>query len=578
MALSRVKDLPLLERKIIRAWCMYDWANSGYATSGLAAFFPIYFVILFQNALGDEASLWGITFTGSSTLALALAVSTAFVALSSPLLGVVADRLPIKKTLLWVYTIGGSFFAVLAFFSAYTAHPWAWLLGTFILGNIGFAGSLVFYNSFLPHLAPRELLDDVSSRGFAYGYVGGGLLLLGHVVLVMFTAGTDYSDLIMRSAIASTGIWWFGWALWTLKVVPEPPLAQERIHLNFGSVTKLAFRELGRTLRELTRFRVIVIYLIAYFLFNDGIQTIMAVASAFAIDTLRINQIFIISALLIIQFVAAIAAMVFVWIANRTTTKRALYVALIGWILIVVLGVAIVRLVPEKHNDFDYQLNYQSSTMVYSLNAMPEEGTSHNDLLWIDEIGSLTPNQVLRVSAAESLLTSVRDSENALYTISIKGGPLADRSEIGKLHPSVLGKGAIDWWPKLVRELLWSPLGLAAEFQWLILGVCVGTVMGGSQALARSLFAQITPETRSAEFFSFFGFMNRASAVFGPLLYVIVTGMFDTRVAVASILAIIIAGTVTLAWVDVAKGAATAAEEDDRQRAAVGTSVQAGNS
>ena len=102
--------------------------------------------------------------------------------------------------------------------------------------------------------------------------------------------------------------------------------------------------------------------------------------------------------------------------------------------------------------------------------------------------------------------------------------------------------------------------------------------MGGSQALARSLFAQITPETRSAAFFSFFGFMNRASSVFGPLLYVIVTGMFDTRVAVASILTIIIAGTIMLIWVDVAEGVRTAAEEDDRQRAAVANSVQAGNS
>ena len=167
MELKTLAQLPLAQRRIIRAWCMYDWANSGYATSALAAFFPIYFVVLFRDALGEEAVLWGFSFTGSSALGLAVAVSTALVAITSPILGVIADRVPIKKTLLWVYTIAGSFFVILSFFSAYTSQPWAWLLGTFILGNIGFAGSLVFYNAFLPHVAPRNLLDDISSRGSA---------------------------------------------------------------------------------------------------------------------------------------------------------------------------------------------------------------------------------------------------------------------------------------------------------------------------------------------------------------------------------------------------------------------------
>ena len=181
---------------------MYDWANSGYATSGLAAFFPVYYVLLFKDALGEEAVLWGINFTGSSSWSVGLAISTLVVAISSPILGVIADRIPIKKTLLWAYTIAGSLFAVLGFFSAYTSHPWAWLLGTFILGNIGFAGGLVIYNSFLPHIAPRHLLDEVSSRGYAFGYVGGGLLLLGHVVVLVLTSQSDHSDLILRLCIA----------------------------------------------------------------------------------------------------------------------------------------------------------------------------------------------------------------------------------------------------------------------------------------------------------------------------------------------------------------------------------------
>ena len=170
----KIKDLPKKQRGIIRAWCMYDWANSAFATSGVAAIFPVYFVFMFKDALGEDAVFFGITFTGSSMWTLGVALSTSIVALSSPVLGVIADRVAIKKTLLWIYTIAGSVFTILAFFSAYTAQPWAWMFGMFTLANVGFAGGLVFYNAILPHLAPRELLDDVSSRGFALGYAGGG--------------------------------------------------------------------------------------------------------------------------------------------------------------------------------------------------------------------------------------------------------------------------------------------------------------------------------------------------------------------------------------------------------------------
>ena len=115
-----------------------------------------------------------------------------------------------------------------------------------------------------------------------------------------------------------------------------------------------------------------------------------------------------------------------------------------------------------------------------------------------------------------------------------------------------------------MRDRVWEPLGLGVGPQWLLLGVLVGWVIGGSQALARSLFAQITPERRSGEFFAFFGFIGRASSVIGPTVYIAVTALFDTRVAITSILFIIVAGTIVLRWVDVEAGARIAAEEDAR--------------
>ena len=295
---------------------MYDWANSAFATSGVVAIIPIYFVFLFKEALGEDASFLGITFTGSSMWSMGVAVSTAVVALSSPVLGIIADRAALKKTLLTVYAAAGSLFIGLAFFSAYTSHPWAWLMGMFMLANVGFAGSLVFYNSFLPHIAPRNLLDDVSSRGFGYGYVGGGLLLLIHLALILLTRDTDAADLVTRASIASIGVWWFGWALWTLKMLPEPPVHDPVGRLTPWKALSLAVVELGRTLREIRRFRVVLVYLGAYLLFNDGVQTVISISGAFAADSIGIPLIFNMVTILIVQFVAAGGAMAFAWLAR----------------------------------------------------------------------------------------------------------------------------------------------------------------------------------------------------------------------------------------------------------------------
>ncbi len=561
MVTTTLKSLSVQQRKAIRAWCIYDWANSAYATSGIAAIFPVYFVFLFQESLGDSASFLGLSFTGSSMWSLGIVVSTALVALSSPLLGIIADRVPIKKALLWVYTVVGSLFTVLMFFSAYTAQPWAWMLGMLVLANIGFAGCLVFYNSFLPHIAPRELLDDVSSRGFAYGYVGGGLLLLVHLVLILATRDTGVADLATRLSIASVGLWWFGWALWTLRVVPEPRLPRVVGGLSPLRALSLGVVELGRTLREIRRFKVLVTYILAYLLFNDGIQTVLVIAGAFAADTIGIPLAFNMATILVIQFVAAGGAMAFARLAERISTKAALTVALLVWILIILLGVAVVPLAPDDSGDFDYRLSYQPGSAAYVLTHAPDLGDSPSEDLWREEVGDIAAGDTLASGQAGKLLDSVRGSE---YSLSVTGGSLGGQTALGKDHPANLGEGPMDWWPEAVRRWVWRPLGLHAQYQWLVLGVGLGVVLGGSQALARSLFAQISPVTRSGEFFSFFGFVSRASSVIGPLLYVLVTGILDTRVAVVAIMLLIVAGVMVLRWVDVAAGARMADAESAR--------------
>ena len=555
-----IADLSVAARRAIRGWCMYDWANSAFATSGLVAIFPVYFVFLFRESLGSSVSFLGITFTGSSVWGLAVAVSTAIVLVSSPALGVLSDRIPIKRPLLWTYTGVGSLFTMLAFFCAYVGQPWAWLIGAFTLANIGFAGSQVFYNAFLPHLAPRHLADAISSRGYAFGYAGGGLMLLAHLALILATQDTDLADLATRIAIATVGLWWFGWSLWTFKTLPEPPLVRSVARAGPNPVV-VAFRELRQTFGELRRFRVVLIFLGSFVLFNDGLQTIISIAGAFAADTLRIPLAFNMGTIVIIQFIAIPGALFFGWLAERLTTKTALTVALIGWIVIVLFGVSVAPLEPESHQDFEVQIQYRAAEGSYAVAVAAESGDpgagaevlTPADLL---EGSTLTPDML------QSILRQAGDLADYEYAISVDGGPLDGSAEIGARHPSAIGAGPVDFWPLLMRDLVWSRLGLDAGYQWLILGVLVGSVIGGSQALARSLFSQITPHSRSGEFFSFFGFMSRASAVFGPTIYIAATAAFDTRVAVTSILLIIVAGTIVLRWVDVAEGARVAVAED----------------
>ncbi len=582
---GRLRDLSAPQRRVIRAWCMYDWANSGYATAGGAAIFPVYFVFLFKDALGESVSLFGITFTGSSTWSLGIAAATALVAITSPALGVIADRVAIKKALLWIYTIVGSVATCLMFFSAYTGQPWLWFLAMFMLANVGFAGCLVFYNTFLPHISPRELLDKVSSQGFAYGYVGGGLLLAVHLALILATQGTEWADLVTRLAIVSIGFWWFGWALWTFKVVPEPHIPNEIRGLRPGRALRLAFTELSHTFHQMRGFRAILIYLVSYLLFNDGIQTVLNVAGAYGADTIGIPLVFNMATILIIQFVAAFGAMGFSWLASRIATKGALMVTLVGWSVLVLFGVGIAPLEPNGHEEFDYQLEYQGELGVYVVGSAPERDDSALDRTWRDELSAagVIPESEAALQAGDTLseeqmgtlVERISGSDSSPYSVSVLGGGLDGANATGRLHRSNLGNGPIDWWPAMVRRLVWERLGLDAPYQWLLLGVGVGLVMGGSQALARSLFAQIVPHTRSGEFFSFFGFMGRVSTVFGPLLYVVVTGLIDTRVAILSIMVLIVAGGVLLHWVDVRSGARAADEEDARHYAEAGEAFPA---
>ena len=377
----------------------------------------------------------------------------------------------------------------------------------------------------------------------------------------MLFTDTEYADLVTRLCIASVGVWWFGWALWTFRTVPEPIL-KTISNIRLTQNITMAIRELKETTLEILKFRVIVLYLIAYFLFNDGIQTVLSVAGAFAADTLGVSLIFNMITILVIQFIAAPGAIIFGKIAKYKTAKRALVSTLILWCIIITFGVGIAPLSPENPQDYDYLISYQPANQVYSVVKAPTLSNSETDKHWIALQEQLIQDDSISTENLRVLIHNISSSDESRFSLLVENGNLDGTTIVGIYHPSNLTDGLIDWWPRTLRNLIWQPLGISSDIQWLILGVFVGLIMGGSQALARSIFAYIIPLSMSGQFFGFFGMVSRVSAVFGPMLYLFVTGIFDTRVAVFAILIIILIGTFALRFVSIDDGIAIAQQED----------------
>ena len=557
------------KRKAITGWCMYDWANSAFFTSAGTAIFPIYFVVAFQATFGSRTEFLGITFTGSSLWALGVSMSALFVALSSPILGAIADTKPLKKTFLKYYMIIGSLFTIISFFSVYVANSWAWLIGCYFIANVGAAGANVFYNSLLPSLAPSKYASEISTKGYAYGYIGGGLLLLVHLIFIQGASiylDDSAVDLVTRLCIVSVGIWWFGWSIWTLKTVPEPEIENNLQNESFSKIILSAFSRLRQTFSEIRKFKYLFTFLIAFYIFNDGVQTVLSVAGAYGADVLGVQLIFNMITILIIQFVAAPGSILFGWLADKYGTKEALVIALTGWIIIIVfvLGFAPLKLTNDK--DYDYQFAFDSNSNNYELISSIEFSSTEENIDVINWEEKFHKLQGQKVSEEElnRFINIVQNEPSSSYSVVVTGGQLDSTRIISKNHASSLSDGWIDAWPAFLRDVLWQPLNIQIGFQWMTLGLLSGLVLGGSQALARACFSIMTPVKKSAEFFGFYAFTMKASSVIGPLIYVIAVNTSNQKLGVLIIWALIVIGTIYLSTIDVRKGALVADEENKK--------------
>lgn len=422
--------------RTIFGWAMYDWANSAYITAG-----SLVFAILFSDVIypTDGMQWFGIDIGAEAFFGIVVGAGALLLFLAMPTLGAVADYTDRKLALLRFFAYTGAAFAVL------TAVPGegdlVLAVVVALVAQIGFAAANVMYDGFLPEITTADTVDRVSARGFAFGYAGGGLHLLLSVALLYYADRHHWvGESAERIVIVSAGLWWAGFATFAFSRLrsqagrPLPDIEGNR----FIAYTRIGIGRTLGTVRHVLTYRQLALFLVAFLFYNDGVATAIRITPVYANETLLLDATVIAASFAVIQVVAFGGALAFGALAGVLGTKRAVLVAIGGWIAVAVSG----YLLPAEQ-----------------------------------------------------------------------------------------------------------------PFGFLAVGALAGLVLGGIQALSRSLYASMIPEEASAEFFGFYSVFSKFSAIFGPLLFAgvsILTG--SSRLAILFLASFFVVGALLLWRVDVEEG------------------------
>jgi MFS transporter, UMF1 family len=428
-------------------WYFYDWANSAFYTTVVTVFLGPYLTGVTKAAaesLGEGNTFvypLGIKVFHGSFFPYVVALSVGLQMIFLPILGAIADSSHRKKQMLGLFAYIGSFATVGLYFLQGTNY----LLGggLFVLANLSYGASLVFYNSFLPDIASAEDRDRVSSVGWAIGYLGGGLLLAVNLYLFSKAESLGLNQgQAVRISLASSGIWWAVFTLIPLATLknrlPSKQLAPSQNYLATG------FRQLRHTISTARQYPQTLLFLAAYLLYNDGIQAVIALASVFGAEELKLEQSTLVQVILVVQFSAFFGALLFNWVAKAIGSKRAIMLSLVIW----------------------------TGVLIYA------------------------------------------------YAL------------------------------------------LQTKLQFFILGAVIAIVLGGSQALSRSVYSLMIPKGQEAEYFSLYEVSDKGTSWLAPLLFGLAlqfTGSY--RVAILSLVVFFIVGLTLLTRVNVRKAAIEAGNE-----------------
>jgi UMF1 family MFS transporter len=432
-----IADLrPLNRAQEQRAWYFYDFANSAFATTiGGVLFGPYIKEIAEEAAVDNRIDVLFFSIAPGSLPPFIITFSTIISAIVLPLLGALADRTSRKKDLLAGFAWAGSAFAALLFFV--TGDNWQLGAIAFLIANLCFGAAAVFNDALLPIISTENERDRVSSRGWAMGYAGGGLLLALNFVLITFHDSFGLTEgMAARISMLSAAVWWAGFTFIPFRGIQNhPPRAVEDVE---GGLFASSFGQLWKTLKDMRNYPVTLTFLVAYLFFNDGIQTVISQASLYGTDELGFELGTVLATYLLVQFVAVGGAIAFGRAAGRYGAKRVILTGLGIWMAIVTVAL-----------------------------VLPDE--------------QLVP--------------------------------------------------------------------------FLLLGVAIGIVLGGTQALARSYFSLLIPRGKEAEYFSFYHAMERGTSWFGTLVFGLVYQFTDSyRPAIFALVFFFLIGGLLLMRVDTQRG------------------------
>lgn len=306
----------VLLRRPVLAWALYDWANSAFATTVMAGFFPVFYSAISGGLTTEDAQFW---------FNLSLALASLLVALAAPLLGAVADRGGTRKRFLALFTLLG----VLMTAGLAWVHAGQWVLGLWLyaLGTVGFSASMIFYDSMLTDVCEEQDFDLVSAFGYALGYVGGGLLFAVNVLMAQRPEWFGLADPgeAVRASFLSVAAWWTLFTLPILLFVREAPTLSPA---PAARAMREGLAQLRETFRAIRQMRVLLLFLAGYWLYIDGVNTVIKTAVFFGDRVLGLDQGGLVTALLVTQFVAFPAALFFGWLGKRIGARPAILIGL----------------------------------------------------------------------------------------------------------------------------------------------------------------------------------------------------------------------------------------------------------
>jgi len=332
------------EKKVLNAWAFYDWANSVYALVISSSIFPLFYGALFRLEDKESASFFGIDTPSESIISYVTAIGFLIIAFISPLLSGVADYLGNKKFFLKLFCFVGSISCMMLYF--FDLNNLYISLFFYMMALIGFWGSLVFYNSYLPDIAYPEQQDAVSAKGYSLGYIGSVILLLINLAMVMKSEvfGFDGPMQAMKFSFVLVGIWWLGFSQISYRLLP-----------NFRNSKKIStqaffsgFRELKRIFKELKQYPVLKGYLGAFFVYSMAVQTVMIIAAYFGEKEVQWEdddqrQMGLIVSILLIQLIAVVGAILTSKLSKRMGNINALIVINTAWIFICICAYFVVK-------------------------------------------------------------------------------------------------------------------------------------------------------------------------------------------------------------------------------------------